>query len=128
MLIFFSSFGLQMKNNTSIKHYIRHKLVTAIFITASLVTFAALGDGKKDDSKRTHNKSLLSAKTNPYNFKNFSLRSRYNYRGSTILNPSQQNKYITLNTVATYQKGNITYILPLKKKVLLDKITFNPVH
>jgi hypothetical protein len=128
MLIFFSSFGLQMKNNTSIKHYIRHKLVTAIFITASLVTFAALGDGKKDDSKRTHNKSLLSAKTNPYNFKNFSLRSRYNYRGSTILNPSQQNKYITLNTVATYQKGNITYILPLKKKVLLDKVTFNPVH
>jgi hypothetical protein len=128
MLIFFSSFGLQMKNNTSIKHYIRHKLVTAIFITASLVTFAALGDGKKDDSKRTPNKSLLSAKTNPYNFKNFSLRSRYNYRGSTILNPSQQNKYITLNTVATYQKGNITYILPLKKKVLLDKITFNPVH
>jgi hypothetical protein len=128
MLIFFSSFGLQMKNNTSIKHYIRHKLVTAVFITASLVTFAALGDGKKDDSKRTHNKSLLSAKTNPYNFKNFSLRSRYNYRGSTILNPSQQNKYITLNTVATYQKGNITYILPLKKKVLLDKITFNPVH
>jgi len=117
-----------MKNNTSIKHYIRHKLVTAVFITASLVTFAALGDGKKDDSKRTHNKSLLSAKTNPYNFKNFSLRSRYNYRGSTILNPSQQNKYITLNTVATYQKGNITYILPLKKKVLLDKITFNPVH
>jgi hypothetical protein len=128
MLIFFSSFGLQMKNNTSVKHYIRHKLVTAVFITASLVTFAALGDGKKDDSKRTHNKSLLSAKTNPYNFKNFSLRSRYNYRGSTILNPSQQNKYITLNTVATYQKGNITYILPLKKKVLLDKITFNPVH
>ena len=116
-----------MKNNTSIKHYIRHKLVTAVFITASLVTFAALGDGKKDDSKRTQ-KSLLSAKTNPYNFKNFSLRSRYNYRGSTILNQSQQNKYITLNTVATYQKGNITYILPLKKKVLLDKVTFNPVH
>jgi hypothetical protein len=127
MLIFFCSFGLQMKNNTSIKHYIRHKLVTVVFITASLVTFAALGDGKKDDSKRTQ-KSLLSAKTNPYNFKNFSLRSRYNYRGSSILNQSQQNKYITLNTVATYQKGNITYILPLKKKVLLDKVTFNPVH
>jgi len=116
-----------MKSNPSIKHYIRRKLVTAIFITASLVTFAALGDGKKDNSKKTQ-KNLLSAKTNPYNFKNFSLRSRYNYRGSTILNLSEKNKYITLNTVATYQKGNITYILPLKKKVLLDKIKFNPVH
>jgi hypothetical protein len=115
-----------MKKSTSISHYIKRKLVTAIFITASLVTFAALGDGKKDDSKRNQ-KSLLSNKTNPYNFKSFSLKSRYNYRGSNVLNISQQN-YITVNTVATYQKGNSTYILPMKKKVLLDKIKFNPVH
>lgn len=116
-----------MKKRISISHYIKRKLVTAIFITASLVTFAALGDGKKDDSKRTQ-KSLLSNKTNPYNFKSFSLKSRYNYRGSNVLNISQQNNYITVNTVATYQKGNTTYILPMKKKVLLDKIKFNPVH
>jgi len=31
-----------------------------------------------------------------------------------------------LNTVATYQKGNATYVLPLKKKVMLGKIKFNP--
>lgn len=101
--------------------------MTAIFITASLATFAALGDGKKDDSKRTQ-KSLLSNKINPYNFKSFSLKSRYNYRGSNVLNMSRKDNFITLNTVATYQKGNITYIMPLKKKVLLDKIKFNPVH
>lgn len=31
-----------------------------------------------------------------------------------------------LNTVVTYQKGNTTYIMPLKKKVFLEKINFNP--
>lgn len=116
-----------MKNKISISHSIKRKLVTAVFITASLVTFAALGDGKKDDSKKAQ-KSLLSGKTNPYNFKSFSLKSRYNYRGSNILNTSPQENYITLNTVATYQKGNTTYVLPMKKKVLLDKIKFNPAH
>ena len=115
-----------MKINTIINHSFKRKLVTAIFITASLATFAALGDGKKDDSKKTSQKSLLS-KTSTYNFKNFSLKSRYNYRGSTILSTSGD-KYIILNTVATYQKGNTTYILPMKKKVLLDKIKFNPAH
>lgn len=114
-----------MKKRTSITNCIKHKLVTAVFITASCVAFAALGDGKKDDSKR-HQKSLLSNKVNPYNFKSFSLKSRYNYRGSSVFNTNKQ--YITLNTVATYQKGNVTYVLPLKKKVLLDKIKFNPAR
>jgi hypothetical protein len=98
-----------------------------VFITVSVAAFAALGDGRKDEGKKTHQKSLLSIKSNTYNFKNFSLKSRYNFRGSTILS-IPQDKYITLNTVATYQKGNTIYILPMKKKVLLDKVKFNPAH
>lgn len=116
-----------MNFNITINSSIKRKLVTGVLITASLATFAALGDGKKEGGKRTQQKSLLSIKTNPYNFKAFSLRSRYNYRGSNILSISQD-KYITVNTVATYQKGNTTYILPMKKKVLLEKIKFNPAH
>ncbi len=115
-----------MKINKNINIQLKRKLVTALFITASLVTFAALGDGK-DGGKTTHQKSLLSVKKNPYNFKTFSLKSRYNFRGNTILNLSQD-KYLTLNTIATYQKGNTTYILPMKKKVLLERIKFNPAQ
>jgi hypothetical protein len=115
-----------MKINIAMNPFFKRKLVTAVFVTASLMTFAALGDGKKDDSRRTQQKSLLSSNTNSYNFKTFSLKSRYNYRGSNILSSTE--KYITLNTIATYQKGNTTYILPMKKKVLLEKIKFNPAH
>jgi hypothetical protein len=40
---------------------------------------------------------------------------------------TQEDKYITLNTYATYQQGRTTYVMPLKKKVILNgKITFNP--
>ena len=116
-----------MKINILINHSVKRKLVTAVFITASLAAFAALGDGRRDEGKKTHQKSLLSIKSATYNFKTFSLKVRFNYRGGTIFS-KQQDKYITLNTVATYQKGNTTYILPMKKKVLLDKIKFNPAH
>ena len=115
-----------MKINNDIRIQVKRKLVTALFIAASLVTFAALGDGK-GGGKASHQKSLLSAKKNPYDFKTFSLKSRYNFRGNTIVNLSQD-RYLTLNTIATYQKGNTTYILPMKKKVLLERIKFNPAQ
>jgi hypothetical protein len=126
MLIFLLSLFSQMKINLTILPAVKRKLVTLIFIVASVAAFAALGDGRKDGGK-AQQKSLLSNKAASYNFKTFTLRSRYNYRGSSILS-IPQDKYITVNTIATYQKGNTTYILPMKKKVLLDKIKFNPAH
>jgi hypothetical protein len=55
----------------------------------------------------------------------FSLKSGYTYRGSHVINSKNQ-KYINLNTVVSYQRGHTTYVLPMKKKVILDKVTFNP--
>lgn len=79
------------------------------------------GTGKKGKT----GKSLLSSKSSTYTG-SFSLRSGYNFRGSRVIN-TQENKYINLNTVVTYQKGHTTYIMPLKKKFALNgKVTFNP--
>ncbi|MBD0377558.1 MAG: hypothetical protein ICV51_18260, partial [Flavisolibacter sp.] len=61
-----------------------------------------------------------------YNFRTFSLKSGFNYRGSTIITPEKQEKFIMLNTVITYEKGNTTYLLPIKRKILLDKVKFSP--
>lgn len=99
------------------------KLATVILVTVSVAAFATLGDGGKKSAKK---KSLLSSKSYSYNYRTFSLKSGYNYRGSTIITPKQNAKFIMLNTVITYQKGSATYILPMKKKVLLDKVNFNP--
>jgi len=99
------------------------KLSILVLLAVSGATaFATLGDGKVKSNRL--NKSLLSEKklTDP---ENFSLKSGYLYRGSQVINTKSE-RYINLNTEVTYQKGNTTYVLPLKRKVMLDKITFNP--
>ncbi len=100
------------------------KTATIMLVLASFAAFATLGKGGERDSS-SHSKSLLSVRTPVSNYRNFTLRSGYQYRGSVIINTAPEYKYITLNRVITYQKGNQTYILPMKKKVLLDKVNFN---
>ena len=103
------------------RNFSKKRIVTAVFITASVAAFATLGDG---GYKRTPNpkQSLLAFKPN-YDYKNFSLKSTYNYRGNTVFSLNKPSaKYVMMNTVVTYQKGNATYTLPLKKKVLLNKV------
>jgi hypothetical protein len=103
---------------TKIKHLIKRKVATAVLVTASVAAFATLGD---DGGKKGKTASAME-----FNSRTFSLRSTYNYKSNNLFNTFQPQKFIMLNTVVTYQKGNATYILPLKKKVILDRVKFNP--
>jgi hypothetical protein len=123
MLKFIYIFAARMLPTVNISKLLKRKLATAVLITASVASFATLGDGGR--KKTTSSKSLFTHSYN-HNFKTFSLKSGYNYRGNTFFNTPAEEKFIMLNTVVTYQKGNATYILPMKKKVLLDKIKFRP--
>jgi len=121
MLIFNTIFVPRMNfTATIIKRLLKRKIATAVLISASLAAFATLGDGGKKGQKNSMISSL------PLSSKTFSLRSGYNYKSNSLFNLAPEKKFIMLNTVATYQKGNATYVLPLKKKVLLDKIKFKP--
>lgn len=92
--------------------------VTLLVAFSAIASFATLGDGKK---KSTSSKtSILSSKSNSAG--SFTLRSGYTYRGNQVINTKKQTSYISLNTVVTYQKGNTTYIVPLKKKVILSNV------
>ncbi len=98
---------------------ISRKLAVILLITCSAAaSFATLGDGKKKSD--LPKSSLLSSKTIKPG--TFSLRSGYTYRGTQVINSNTQKKYISLNNTITYQKGNTTYIVPLKKKVILDRV------
>ncbi|HEX2608342.1 MAG TPA: hypothetical protein VHK91_13225 [Flavisolibacter sp.] len=111
-------------NASILKRLIKRKLATAVLVTASLAAFATLGDDGRKGFKPSSNTPATAA----LSAKNFSLRTGYNYKSNNLFTASSPNKYITLNTVVTYQKGNATYVLPLKKRVILDKIKFNPAH
>ena len=99
-----------MKNYQNIfKLVLTRKLVTLFLIGLSVVAFASLGDGKSKGKKG----SLLNSKPTITPGK-FTLKSGYQYRGSQIINQQNQNNTFTRNSLVTYQKGNMTYILPVK--------------
>jgi hypothetical protein len=106
-----------------LKPSFRKFAILFLLATSTIGTFAMLGTpgrGKKGNSS----KSLLSIRsTTPTG--TFSLQSGYNFRGSQVI--TQENKYINLNTMVSYQKGHTTYMMPLKKRVALNgRVTFNP--
>ena len=104
----------------TILRFMSRKLAVLVLLAASAMgAFATLGDGKAKSGNP--NSSFLSnkSKTRPGSF---SLRSGYSYRGNQVINTQGQKKYISLNTVVTLQKGNTTFIVPLKKKVVFDKV------
>jgi hypothetical protein len=108
---------------TIIKRLLKRKMATAVLVTASLAAFATLGDGGGKKGEKFENAAPFA-----FNSKNFSLRTGYNYKSNNLLSLPSQKQFIILNTVATYEKGNATYVLPIKKKVLLEKIKFNPAR
>jgi hypothetical protein len=85
--------------------------------------YATLGDGKvKGGGQR---RSLLSEKSSTKQG-TFSLKSNYSYRGTKLTSAKTDRETINMRTNFTYQKGRTSYTVNFKKKVLDNKITFNP--
>jgi hypothetical protein len=94
-------------------------LAVILFLVISAVAYATLGDGK---SKSGLPKSSLLSNRTSIKPGSFSLKSGYSYRGNQVINTNSEKRYIRLNTVVTIQKGNISYIVPLKKKAILNNV------
>jgi hypothetical protein len=94
------------------------KATVFILITAfAIAAVASLGDNHLKNKKASllNNKSIVTPGK-------FSLKSGYQYRGSQIINQQKSNDFVTFNSIVTYQKGNLTYILPLKTMVKTQKV------
>ncbi|MDB5208951.1 MAG: hypothetical protein JWR72_4026 [Flavisolibacter sp.] len=103
------------------KRIIKRKIATAVLISASVAAFATLGDDGGKKSKNNGGSVLM-----PYSSKNFSLRSNYNYKSNNFFSESAPKNFILLNKVITFQKGNASFVMPLKKLPLMGKIKFAP--
>jgi hypothetical protein len=107
-----------MNFSATIGKFLLKKVAVLLLISATtVVAFGSLGDGKSKSKKA----SLLNNKPVQASGK-FSLRSGYQYRGSQIMNQQKANNVITLSSLVTYQKGNTTFILPIKTTVNTQKI------
>ncbi len=102
------------------KRLLGRKIIVILLITVSAFgAFATLGDGKKTSDKPKT--KILTGRTvsTPGSF---TLKSGYNYRGNYVFNTESDKRTIRLNTVVTVQKGRTTFIVPLKKNVVLSKV------
>jgi len=102
-------------NQSTILRIVRRAAAVSLLAISAVSSFAILGD--KGRTPRTQ--STLSNKNLTVVPGTFSLKSNYNFRGSQVMNPEKSAEYINLNTVVTYQKGNTTYVVPLKKKIFI---------
>ncbi|MBK6935464.1 MAG: hypothetical protein IPH18_00150 [Chitinophagaceae bacterium] len=96
--------------------------VITLFTVTTVASFATLGDG----GKRTNRSGVTLISKNNYKPGSISLHSNYTYRGSTIFNAnsiSSEKKVIRLNYTVTLQKGNTSFIVPLKKNVVVSRIS-----
>ncbi|MDX1954727.1 MAG: hypothetical protein SFU20_04285 [Chitinophagaceae bacterium] len=102
---------------------LRRKVLTGVLVIISAAAaYATLGDGGGKAKKST----LLANHYSKVTPGKFSLKSGYQYRGSQIISQKTQNNVISLNSVITYQKGNTTYIVPLKTNTNTgDKVKFS---
>jgi hypothetical protein len=103
----------------------RKKALTVLFIALSVASFATLKpDGKPRQAKYDQTR-LLSIRPQLNVQQRFTLRSGFTYTSDRLLT-TQQPFQLMSNTV-TYEKGNTTYIIPLKKQsVIMQKVKFNP--
>lgn len=102
---------------TIMRRTAKRLVMLSLIAVSAVASFATLGDGNKKSGSKT---PLLSSKT--YRPGSFSLRSGYTYRGNQVINAQATKHYINLNTTVTYQKGNTTFIVPLKKRVILSNV------
>lgn len=91
-------------------------LVMAVLFSTFQIALADRGVGKKNKTK-----TVLNIKT-PASLRNsisLNLKSGLSYKGSLLASTQAVNGSIFSTSLVTYQKGNTTYIIPQKSKIIV---------
>jgi hypothetical protein len=101
------------------KTFTKKLLTIALLFGIAQVAMADRGVGKKK------NKTILNIYT-PSTLRNsipFNLKSGLIYKGSLLSSTQTVGNSIMANSLITYQKGNVTYVIPYKHKIVMPEIT-----
>lgn len=100
-----------------------------LFIFSFSAMAFAEGEANTDDLGKEKPKGYSLGKSDKQNY-SFSLRSGMYFKGENFIEAQSAaiNKFNNLNpgNTITFQKGQNSYLLPYKKKAILNKLTFNP--
>lgn len=95
----------------------------AVFSFASVSMPAGDGGGDGDKAPKTSTQFSFSPLKVRDNL--FTLKAGPFYRGNNLFEEEKHPASVTVTDAITYQKGNITYILPYRHKVFLSGATSN---
>jgi hypothetical protein len=111
-----------MRNSNKIiaKRTFVRPVVLCLFLLITVGAFATLGDGKKKSAVAS--KKILSSRSMQFDG-SFTLRSGYNFRGNTVLEPEQK-IVVRINTDILVGKGNSSFTVPLRGKSVISKLKF----
>jgi hypothetical protein len=101
------------------KTFTKKLLTIALLFGIAQVAMADRGVGKKK------NKTVLNIYT-PSTLRNsiaFNLKSGLSYKGSLLSSTQTVGNSIMANSLITYQKGNVTYVIPYKHKIVMPEIS-----
>jgi hypothetical protein len=98
----------------------RIMLIVSVLFSTAFSAMADRGIGKKSKSARvTLNISTPSTLRNSLSL---NLKNGLKYTGSMVLNQQGSGGSMMKSSLVTYQKGNTTYIIPYKQKVVMPEI------
>ncbi|MFZ9332297.1 MAG: hypothetical protein ACO23W_07600 [Chitinophagaceae bacterium] len=92
------------------------RIFGAMFIVLTISATAFAIDGIVMKSK-----SSKSSFSNMKKHLSLSLRDGFSYRDNKAFGFKRHGNAVMFNNVITYQKGNVTYIIPYKNRVVLNK-------
>jgi hypothetical protein len=98
----------------------RIMLIAFAFVSAALSAVADRGIGKKSkSSKITLNISTPSTLKNSVSY---NLKSGLKYTGTLNAGKQVNGNSMMKSSLVTYQKGNTTYIIPYKQKIVMPEV------
>ena len=90
-----------------------------------LFSFTQMAMADRGMGKRNKNKSILNIATPTVSLRNsigFNLKSGLKYSGSLLTTSETFSSSMITNSIVTYQKGNTTYIIPYKHKIIIPEL------
>ena len=90
------------------------KKVVIVLAMFSMATYVFAVDGTMDGGKKS-TKAFSTLKSDL----SFSLKSGYTYRGNKNFGTKRTLNTIQSSSVVTYQRGNVTWILPYRNKTTI---------
>lgn len=96
--------------------------IVLLFVVLNGMMFTTLADRGVGKTKKKVNLNAITHNLSYSKYLSLNLRTGLKYTGSLLYSSENSKRNLIYNTLITYQKGNIIYIVPHKQKMIVPEI------